>query len=285
MSLPSAVRGVPVNAVVVARGLFALASASLAFLILAFGRGVSQPVPAGVPLREMVIYAAALVILLASIGLCIVRTAVASVVTLGAYQAVSAALAVPQGLATPQSLDAWYPFFEAVTPLAGAGVLYVMLRRAIRGPGAAPAERTTLRVAQSLFGVTCVFYGASHFAYAAYTATLVPTWLPARLVVAYATGACHVAAGLAIILGIVPRAAAALEATMMSLFGLVVWVPSFFAQPRPSWATPAPQRWSELVVTFVLAAAAWAVTLSFGREPRAHPSGFRLLRRPSGAPP
>ena len=285
MRLQRVVRGVSVNAVAVARGVFALASTSLALWILVFGQWVPQPLPAGLALRDILTYAGAVVILLASVGLCIARTAVASVLTLGAYQAVSAALAVPQALATPQSLDAWYPFVEAVTPLAGAGVLYVMLRRAIRGPGAAPAERTTLRVAQSLFGVTCVFYGASHFAYAAYTATLVPTWLPARLVVAYATGACHVAAGLAIILGIVPRAAAALEATMMSLFGLVVWVPSFFAQPRPSWATPAPQRWSELVVTFVLAAAAWAVTLSFGREPSAHPSGFRLLRRPSGAPP
>ena len=285
MRLPSVVRGVPVNAVAVARGVFALASTSLAIWILVFGQWVPQPLPAGLALRDILTYAGALVILLASVGLCVARTAVASVLTLGAYQAVSAALAVPQALATPQSLDAWYPFFEAVTPLAGAGVLYVMLRRAMRGPGAARAERTTLRVAQSLFGVTCVFYGASHFAYAAYTATLVPAWLPARLVVAYATGACHVAAGLAIILGIVPRAAAALEATMMSLFGLVVWVPSFFAQPRPSWATPAAQRWSELVVTFVLAAAAWAVTLSFGREPSAHPSGFRLLHRPSGAPP
>ncbi len=285
MRLQSVIRGVSVNAVAVARGVFALASTSLALWILVFGQWVPQPLPAGLALRDILTYAGAVVILLASVGLCIARTAVASVLTLGAYQAVSAALAVPQALATPQSLDAWYPFVEAVTPLAGAGVLYVMVRRSMRGPSAAHAERTTLRAAQSLFGATCVFYGASHFAYAAYTATLVPAWLPAPLLVAYATGACHVAAGLALIIGIAPRLAAALEATMMSLFGLVVWIPSFFAQPHPSWARPAAQRWSELVVTFVLAAAAGVVTLSFGREPGAHASGAGLRHRPSGVAP
>ena len=285
MSPLSVVRGVHVNAVSVACGLFGLASASVALWILVFGQWVPQPLPAGLALREILTYAGALVILLASVGLCVARTAVASVLTLGAYQAVSAALAVPQGLATPQSLDAWYPFFEVVTPLAGAWVLYVMVRRSMRAPSAARAARGALRAGQSLFGVTCVFYGASHFAYAAYTATLVPGWLPAPLLVAYTTGACHLAAGLALIIGVAPRLAAALEATMMSLFGLVVWIPSFFAQPPPSWATPAAQRWSELVVTFVLAAAAWVVTLSFSREPGAHASGAGLRHRSCGAAP
>ena len=49
---------------------------------------------------------------------------------------------------------------------------------------------------------------------------------------------------------------------MMSLFGLLVWVPSFFAQPRPDWATPPQNQWSELVVNLVLAASAWIVATS-----------------------
>ena len=285
MSLPSVARGVPLNAVAVARGLFALASASLAVWILVFGQWVPQPLPAGMAFGDGLTYAGALVILAASVGLCFARTAVASVLTLGTYQAVSAAMAVPQWLAMPQSVDAWYPFFEALTPLAGAGALYVMVRCSRRESGATPAERVALRGAQALLGLTCVFYGVSHFVYGAYTATLVPAGLPARLAFAYATGACHLAAGLAIILGIVPRVAAALEATMMSLFGLVVWVPSFFAQPRPPWARPAAQQWSELVVTFVLAAAAWIVTLSFSGDPSARASRSRPLPPTPGAAP
>jgi uncharacterized membrane protein len=272
MNLLGVVRAEPANAAAVARGVFAFASASIAVWILVFGQWVPQPLPAATPLREVLTYAVALMILVASAGLCVARTAVAGVLTLGAYQAVSAALAVPQWLAKPLSVGAWYPFFEAMTPLAAAVALYVMLRNSRPSPERTRGERVAVRSAQVVFGLTCVFYGLSHFVYAAYTATLVPAWLPDRLLLAYVTGACHVGAGLAIILGIVPRLAAALEAAMMSLFGLAVWVPSFFAHPRPSWATPPSQQWSELVVTFLLAAAAWVVTLSFSANPSAQAS-------------
>ncbi len=128
------------------------------------------------------------------------------------------------------------------------------------------AGEGTVRVAQVLFGLTCVFYGCSHFVYVDYTASMVPAWLPGRLRFAYFTGLGHVAAGLAISVRILPRLAATLEAIMMSLFGLLVWVPSFFAQPRPKWAASSEHQWSELVVTLVLAASAWIVALSFGNR-------------------
>ena len=131
------------------------------------------------------------------------------------------------------------------------------------------AERG-LRVARVVFGLTCVFYGSSHFNYADYTASMVPTWLPSRLGFAYFTGLSYMAAGVAIILGILPRLAATLVAIMMSLFGLLVWVPSFFAHPKPSWATPLRNEWSELEVNLLLAAAAWIVADSL----RGRPWGF-----------
>jgi uncharacterized membrane protein YphA (DoxX/SURF4 family) len=91
---------------------------------------------------------------------------------------------------------------------------------------------------------------------------MVPTALPSHLGFAYFTGLGHIAAGLAIIVGILPRLAATLEAIMMSLFALLVWVPSFFAQPRPKWATPPEHQWLELVMTLVVAASAWIVATS-----------------------
>ena len=132
------------------------------------------------------------------------------------------------------------------------------------------ASERAVRGARVLFGLTCVFYGWSHFFYADYTASMVPTWLPDRLGFAYFTGLGHIAAGIGIVVGILPRLAATLEAIMMSLFGLLVWVPSFFAQPRPAWATPPQNQWSELVVNLVLAAAAWVVAASL----RSRPWGF-----------
>jgi uncharacterized membrane protein YphA (DoxX/SURF4 family) len=124
------------------------------------------------------------------------------------------------------------------------------------------AGERTVRAARILFGLTCVFYGWSHFRYPTYTASMVPTWLPGHLGLAYFTGLAHVAAGVGIIVGVLPRLAATLEAIMMSLFGLLVWVPSFFAQPLPKWATPPQNQWSELVVNLVLAASAWIVATS-----------------------
>jgi uncharacterized membrane protein YphA (DoxX/SURF4 family) len=122
-------------------------------------------------------------------------------------------------------------------------------------------------VARALFGLTCVFYGWSHFAYADYTATMVPSWLPGRLEIAYFTGLGHIAAGIGLVVGILPRLAAILEAIMVSLFSLLVWVPSFFMQPRPDWATPPQNQWSEFVVTLVLSAAAWIVATSLRERP------------------
>jgi uncharacterized membrane protein len=247
-----------------AQCLFAIASASLALLSLAYGDFApgGQSLPAWIPWRETWVYGSALLVLAASAGLCFSRTALRSVLTIGAYLATWAVICVPQILSKPLSVDGWYGFCEALSSLVGAWILYATLRWQSRGSETPKAGERAARAAQVLFGFTCVFYGWSHFVYADYSATMVPTWLPSRLEFAYFTGLGHVAAGIGIVVGIFPRLAATLEATMMSLFGLLVWVPSFFVQPRPEWATPPQNQWSELVVTLLLTASAWIVATS-----------------------
>jgi uncharacterized membrane protein YphA (DoxX/SURF4 family) len=227
----------------------------------------AQALPAWIPRQEMWVDGSAILVLLASAGLCFARTALPSALTIGAYLAVWAVISSPPILSTPFSVGAWYGLCEALTSLVGAWILYCLLRWSTRGSQMPLAGERTVRVAQVLFGLTCVFYGWSHFAYADYTASLVPGWLPGRLFFAYFTGLGHIAAGLGIIVGILPRLAATLETLMMSLFGLLVWVPSFFMQPRPQWATPPQNQWSELVVNLVLAAAAWLVATSLRSRP------------------
>jgi uncharacterized membrane protein YphA (DoxX/SURF4 family) len=247
------------------RSLLAIASASLAIWSLAYGQFAWQSLPAWIPWQEIWVYGSALILLAASAGLCLSRTALPGVLTIGAYLAVATAFSIPQIFSDPISVGAWYPFCEALTSLVGAWVLFALLHRQSQGPGTPLAGESAVRAARILFGLTCVFYGWSHFVYADYTASMVPAWLPSRLALAYFTGLGHIVAGLAIIVGILPRLAANLEAVMMSLFGLLVWVPSFFAQPRPKWAMPPQNQWSELVVTLLLAAAAWIVAISLGR--------------------
>src|SRR5690348_8125479 len=104
------------------QGLFAFGSASLALWSLTYGDFAwgAQSVLAGIPWREIWVYASALIVLAASAGLCFSRTALPSVATLGAYQAIGVAISVPQILSQPLSIGAWYPLCEALTALVGA---------------------------------------------------------------------------------------------------------------------------------------------------------------------
>jgi uncharacterized membrane protein YphA (DoxX/SURF4 family) len=251
------------------RVLFAISTASLAIFSLFYGDSaqIGLSLPAWMPLRLVWIDGAALLLLVASAGLCFPRSALPSALTINAYLSLWALTSTPQIFSSPLSFGGWYGFCEALTSVVGAYIVYVMLRAQPRGSQLPIPEDRTVRVARTLFGLICIFYGGSHFAYAPYTASMVPNWLPGHLGFAYLTGLGHVAAGFGIVVGVLPRLAATLEATMMSLFGLLVWVPSFFAQPRPSWATPPQNQWSELVVNLVLAAAAWIVATSWADRP------------------
>ena len=246
------------------RGLLAFASACLAILSLIYGDNapLGRSLPAGFPWRDLWVYGPVIILAAASAGLCLARSALASALTITGYQAFSLVTCLPAILSNPLSLGAWYGFCETLTSLAGAGIFYALWRQQSPGSHLPAISALAVRVAQILFGLTCVFYGWSHFAYADYTASMVPTWLPTPLGFAYFTGLCHIAAGIGITLGVLPRLAATLEALMMTLFGLLVWVPSFLARPRPQWATPLENQWSELVVNVLLATSAYMVAIS-----------------------
>jgi uncharacterized membrane protein len=251
-------------------GLFAIGGAGLAIMSFIYRdfAPMWHAFPATIPWRETWVYGSGIVVLAASAGLCFSRTALPSALTIGTYQAVWAVTQIAPVVFKPLSVGSWDGFCEALTPVLGALVLYVMLRARSRASEAPSiASKRAVRTAQVLFGLNCVVYGLAHFAYADFTASFVPTWLPDRLGFAYFTGLGHLAAGIGIILGILPRLAATLEAIMMSLFGLLVWVPSLFAQPPPAWATPPQNQWSEIVVTLLLAASASIIATSLRNRP------------------
>ena len=266
------------------QGLLVLAIAGLAILNLNFHDFAPMwgSIPAGIPWREAWVRGIALLLLTAGVGLCFSRTAIPSALTIGVYLAIWGMTGVSPILSKPLSIGAWYGLCEAVTSLAGTCILYAAFRWLSRNRSLPTIGENTVRAAQVIFGVTCIFYGISHFAYSEYTASMVPAWLPSRLAFAYFTGLCYIAAGIGIILRILARLAATLVAIMMSLFGLLVWVPSFFAHPKPAWATPPQNQWSELEVNLLLAAAAWIVadslrTRPWGSEPSSSPSSLTAM--------
>jgi uncharacterized membrane protein len=106
---------------------------------------------------------------------------------------------------------------------------------------------TAARIA---FGLCPLVFGLAHFVYADFTAAMVPGWMPAKLFWAYATGAAHVAAGLAILSGFAARLAATLLAVMAGGFVLLLHVPRVAAAPSSQI------EWTMLAVATSIAGAA-----------------------------
>jgi uncharacterized membrane protein len=145
---------------------------------------------------------------------------------------------------------------ETLAVMSGGLTLWLSFSR----PGA-------MGMARCLFAVACVVFGLSHFVYASFTADMIPHWLPLRPALAYATGAGHLVAGLAILLGIRPRLAATLEALMMSSFVILVHVPSLFMVPPPGWAPTPRVQLTALFWASALAGSAWIVARSLRDRP------------------
>ncbi len=257
----------------IGHALFGFAAMGLALLSLVYGNFG----PLMEPLRwpEAWTYALAAIVLAAGAGLFIVRTAAASAIAIGVCAGAWALRDARPILVKPMIVGSWYGSSEAVTMLVGAWTLYAELQRGDRLVPMAGAR--ALRTGRALFGAACVVYGLAHFTYAAYSEAFVPTWLPARMALVYVTGACHAAAGVGLLVGILPRLAATLEAVMITLFGVLVWLPSYFAIPMPKWTGSTHNQWSETLLNFLLAGTAWTIAKSLGSSTQSAANGTRAV--------
>jgi uncharacterized membrane protein YphA (DoxX/SURF4 family) len=243
-----------------ARMTFALGMMGTGVLPLVYGYAalLYQPAPAWVPAPEALGIASGILMIVTGAGLLFERTTRASIRILLPFLLLWTLTRVPAPFADPLREINWFAIGEVAVLAAGALVIFV--QRAGLRPGSGLQHATAkhgLRAACILLGLSLVTYGLSHFfEFRVRTISLVPAWLPFRPEWAYLVGAGQVACGLGVLFGVYPRLAATTEATMLSMFTLLVWVPAVVT--RPGLAS----NWGEGVVTAALAGAVWVVAES-----------------------
>lgn len=238
----------------------ALSLASLGALTLGFhGFAVVWPaVPRWLPWHDAFVILSGAILLGGGAALLLPYTAEPAALALSGFLLSQMLLIhIPDIAAHPSIEGTWEGMSETLAEFAGAWTLFPLSRR----NGEAHANFGNVHTGQILFALALPAIGLSHMIYLNETAPLIPSWLPYHVPLAYFTGAAHIAAGAGILFGVLAPLAATLEAVMVSLFTLLVWVPMLIASPASL------SDWSELCVSAAISGAAWAVAGSFRCRP------------------
>jgi uncharacterized membrane protein YphA (DoxX/SURF4 family) len=235
--------------------IYGLGAVVLGLLGLVWGdfAGVWQPEPNSVPGQAALGYAVAVPPLLAGLAMQWQRSAAPAALALAVLYCVAVILLdVPRGIAHPSEFVAWYGVAEHLALLVGGLVVYAYCARL----EPATAERLS-RIGRLIFGICLIYFGLAHHFYLAYTAKMVPAWLPpGQIFWAYATAAGHIAAGIAILSGIAARPAAMLLTAMFIVFAILVHAPSIIIDPHTHF------NWVENATNFALIGSAWVIAAS-----------------------
>ena len=221
-----------------------------------------QPLPPGLPGRQALVWVSGLVLLACGAGLTRRQTMRIAALVLASFLLLWVlALHVPPLVAAPADVRRWLYLGEVLAIACGALMLW------------APPGQEVARVAvRGGFALCLITFGSSHFSDLKLVASVVPTYVPAPMAVAGLTGAAHLAAAAALLLNVLPRLAATLEAAMMSVFVLLVNVPEVCAHPAQRGA------WITLLAEGALVGAAWLVAAAL-----AGPTVSSATRRPQAS--
>ena len=238
------------------RILFGMSFAVLGALIVRWHdfAKVWPPLPSWIPWHDALAIGYAAILAACGLALLLPRTARFSSLVLSVLLLLRLLLLhLPHVIAHPFVEGMWEELSENLIFVAGAWTIYALSAQ----DNERRASLSRVRIGQILFGLALPAIGLSHMFYLDQTAPLIPTWLPFHVALAYMTGAAHIAAGIAILINVLPCLAATLEAVMVSLFTLLVWVPMVIAAPKTQF------NWAEICISAAISGAAWSVAASF----------------------
>lgn len=208
-----------------------------------------------IPYRESVIYVAAAAALAGGVAIQWRRTAQLGAVVLGALYLVFAVFWIPRIVWAPLIYNSWGNFFEQFSIFTGALIAYASL-----ASGRSPWAPRAAGIGRTLFGICVVSFALEQAFYLRATADLVPKWVPpGQMFWAITTTIAFALAAIAILSGRQALLASRFLTAMLLLFGLLVWLPAFFADPRSHF------NWSESAETLAIAGVAWILADYLGR--------------------
>jgi uncharacterized membrane protein len=247
------------------RAVFAAALIGLGILGLIYGNSalIWEPIPKDLPGRAVIIYLCSLIELGTGVGLLMRPVVVLACRVLLPFLLLwLVLLKLPGLLLAPHVMVSWESFAEIAVTSAGAWCLFAAHAGAWEQRHLEfVVGESGIRAARLLLVAALPMIGLSHFAYHELTASLVPKWLPFPLGWTYLTGAASVAAAAGMLFGIYPRLAANLEAAMLWIITVLVWVPRVASVPTNQ------ENWAELAISCAIASGAWLVADTYRRVP------------------
>jgi len=239
------------------RAVFAAVLIGLGILGLIYGNSseIWEPIPKTLPGRPLIICLCSLIELVSGVGLLLRPLLTLACRVLFAFLLLwLVLLKLPGVLLAPQIMVSWESFGEIAVTSAGAWCLFAAHAGAWETPHLRFAVgESGIRAARLLLIAALPMIGLSHFAYHDFTATLVPKWMHFALGWTYLTGTASLAAAVGMLLAIYPRLAVNLEAAMLWIITLLVWVPRVVSMPTNQG------NWSEFLISCAIATGVWLV--------------------------